>query len=811
MNWADGEKPRRKMNTREKNNQLTTKYKNLHVKLAKEKNRRCFLVRCKNLGITPTFIKIKDKSHLVNSEKFKRKYSSILTNFYFQLLNLCIADSCVSIRNLNVDINNLKNDIETCFDKSFTNPFFDTVSQKSEVVFNKIKNKNIKKLDNLANKSKTQATTVNNKWIENLTQVHIPELVRYFLSLGPKFSLSNTYLPVFDMIASVETGIYHLSNDTKDIIRGKICNILTNTNKKMKHIRKNAASQYNFYFNKTKSFLKEHPEILVLQGDKCNKTVIMSRTEYELKMNSLLGDTSTYKQEKRDLTSKTQDAVNKLILKWHKSGTIDTTSKNKLTCYNGQAPYIYGLPKLHKAGIPLRPIVSNVGSPTYNLSKFLSTAITKILGKNDYYVRDSWHFHEFIKNKNVPNDFMLVSFDVTSLFTNIPTDFALECIKKRWAEISVNSPLNLNEFTEGVKLCLDSTFFRYNETFYSQIFGTAMGSPISSTIANLVMEELENVVISSLDYIPAFYKRYVDDCILCIPKNKLEYTQQAFNSFHPKIQFTVEKEDQQSINFLDIKLSYKNNGIIETDWFTKKVWSQRYLNYESNTPISYKKSVVISLTDRAVKLAHGSNRPKNIQIVKDVLKANNYPPTFFEPIIKKRIHQIYNSQNNHIKKEREKCVSLPYIRGTSENIQKVLSKHNICVAHKPNNDSKRCFSKLKPKRMEREEANVVYKINCEQCSGTYIGQTSQYLHKRTSNHVNSIKNNLSQASALARHALDLEHNFNFQNAQVIAKENNFHKRAVLEMLHIKKNKDAINNKNDIQNLSHIYNNLIQMA
>ncbi|KAG5867665.1 hypothetical protein JTB14_009046 [Gonioctena quinquepunctata] len=144
------------------------------------------------------------------------------------------------------------------------------------------------------------------------------------------------------------------------------------------------------------------------------------------------------------------------------------------------------------------------------------------------------------------------------------------------------------------------------------------------------MEELENEVIAGLDYVPYFYKRYVDDYVLCIPINKLEYAHQAFNSFHPRKQLTIEKEQQHSINFSDINFGYTPGGDIETDWFKKNVWSQRYLHSDSNTP-----SVVMSLTNRVIRLAHGKNRPKNLKTVKELLIANNYPPTFFEPIIKK--------------------------------------------------------------------------------------------------------------------------------------------------------------------------------
>lgn len=84
-----------------------------------------------------------------------------------------------------------------------------------------------------------------------------------------------------------------------------------------------------------------------------------------------------------------------------------------------------------------------------------------------------------------------------------------------------------------------------------------MGSPISSTIANLVMEQLETEVLNKLRIKPFFYKRYVDDCLLCLHENEINNTLTAFNNFHPRLQFTYEKEQNKNINFLNLSISYK--------------------------------------------------------------------------------------------------------------------------------------------------------------------------------------------------------------------------------------------------------------
>ncbi len=78
-----------------------------------------------------------------------------------------------------------------------------------------------------------------------------------------------------------------------------------------------------------------------------------------------------------------------MINKWLENKNIDIVTKNFLCCNNGFAPKIYGLPKLHKPGILLRPIVSTINSPLYNISKYLTSSLMNIVGKGTSFIKDS--------------------------------------------------------------------------------------------------------------------------------------------------------------------------------------------------------------------------------------------------------------------------------------------------------------------------------------------------------------------------------------------------------------------------------------
>ena len=101
-----------------------------------------------------------------------------------------------------------------------------------------------------------------------------------------------------------------------------------------------------------------------------------------------------------------------------------------------------------------------------------------------------------------------------------------------------------------------------------------MDSPISSTIAQIVMEYLEESVLQKLNYNVIFFKRYIDDCLLAIPEDKLTQILTDFNNFHPKLQFTAEAKKNNKINFLDLTIiRNENNNVLQTKWYTKETGS----------------------------------------------------------------------------------------------------------------------------------------------------------------------------------------------------------------------------------------------
>ena len=128
--------------------------------------------------------------------------------------------------------------------------------------------------------------------------------------------------------------------------------------------------------------LKNDKDIVILPADKGRVTVVMDKTDYHDKMDALVNDTQTYEDLKRDPTPALQWKLNSTLLTLKKTNTIDTQSYNRLRCSIPKPQKLYGQPKIHKPGFPMRLIVFLYGSPTYQLSKYLTTILQPLTEKS---------------------------------------------------------------------------------------------------------------------------------------------------------------------------------------------------------------------------------------------------------------------------------------------------------------------------------------------------------------------------------------------------------------------------------------------
>ena len=194
----------------------------------------------------------------------------------------------------------------------------------------------------------------------------------------------------------------------------------------------------------------------------------------------------------------------------------------------------------------------------------------------------------------------IVSFAVMSLFTKVPAGLANRVAHQRLTEdLSLPERSVLYEVVSLLKFCLDATCLGYREEVYQQVYGMAMGSPISVTAANLVMEDVEQRTLNTCASPSAFRKYYVDGTFMLLPRGQVQQFHDHFNSIEPAIKFTIEMEQEGSRAFIDTRVTRNSDGSLTTTVFRKKTHLDWYLDFDSHHPLAHKVVVAQTLLTQA--------------------------------------------------------------------------------------------------------------------------------------------------------------------------------------------------------------------
>ena len=521
--------------------------------------------------------------------------------------------------------------------------------------------------------------------------------------------------------------------------------------------------------------LKNDNNIVILPADKGRVTVVMDKTDYFDKMDALVNDKQTYEELKRDPTPALQRKLNSKILTLKKTDAIDTQRYYRLRCSVPQPPKLYGLPKLHKPGIPMRPIVSFCGSPTYQLSRYLTTILQPLTDKSRRKLQSTENFIDAIKTVQIPDDYKLVSFDVKSLFTSIPLQLALQCTETAIQQSTVKLPLPTEDIMDLLNLCLTSTYFQYNGKHYKQLHGTAMGSPVSVVVAEIVMQHIEERALATCRQTIPLWLRYVDDTFTAVHKDEIDDFHDHLNEQNADIQFTKEIEENGKLPFLDCLVSRDNNEL-RTTVYRKPTHTDRLLDESSYNPTSHKATTIRTLTRRAQLVCDtpDSLRDEN-RYLERVFHKNNYNADF----IKRNIYRPTEADATNRSPTPLATVTIPYIKGTSETISRILQPYNIRVAHKPTTTLRQLLTNVKDRDEPNNRQGAVYKIKCSDCQASYIGETGRNLNTRLTEHKRATRNGDANNHIAVHHQLT-NHNIDWDSAQCLTYSTNYFQRLTLE-------------------------------
>ncbi|KAK6737672.1 hypothetical protein RB195_020029 [Necator americanus] len=266
-------------------------------------------------------------------------------------------------------------------------------------------------------------------------------------------------------------------------------------------------------------------KIKISVSDKGGEFVVIS-SELDRAITKLhLTDDSLYHPSSAHEFGRQYRRLNRIWIETAKSVGLPKTTITRLKCDRPTCPVLYVLIKTHKLSaaefssnnpgdFKVRPIISNIGGPTDRISWFLNTILSQLLQYVPAHLSNTKMFIEHLRKARLDGDCVIESFDVTSLYTNVSIDAALQAT----SELLLEHQGTLNMYGFAIQQimmllseCLRCSVFRWSGQYYRQIRGLAMGQRLAPTLAVAFMSKVEKPL---LERKPLLYCRYIDDCCI---------------------------------------------------------------------------------------------------------------------------------------------------------------------------------------------------------------------------------------------------------------------------------------------------------
>jgi len=221
-------------------------------------------------------------------------------------------------------------------------------------------------------------------------------------------------------------------------------------------------------------------------------------------------------------------------------------------------------------------------------------------------------------------------------------------------------------------------------------------------------------------------------------------------------------------------------------------YTDRYLDFASHHPIAHNIAIVQTLHSRAEAISSSlPARDKETKHLRQALISNGYPTD----VIKRHSRTINPPGPANQREARSQSVTLPYVRGVSEAVRRILTPLGVRVSFRPNVTLRHLLVRPKDRIPVNETTGVVYQVPCASCPATYVGQTGRRLDQWLRDHRRAVESGDCANSALAEHAWGHHHPVDWCNTEVLDHHPDIHQRLVLESVHIRSQSDPLNRDN----------------
>ena len=641
----------------------------------------------------------------------------------------------------------------------------------------------------------------------NLSNYQLAPLEEEFLNLGLNFHIQSKYSKLHKQVQMelLYQNLEKLEKDQKIELNPRLKELMSAEASKHRNVRHQSLITPELKAAALK--LKNNETLVIRKADKTSIYVLMNKNDYIEKINSILSDTEKFKNINKDPTNSLKVKTNKLI-----DALNAAQGDIKIPRIIGEykSGYLYGNVKTHKQNYPLRPVISQVLAPTYQLAKTLNSIISPYM-PSKFSLKSTNEFIDLIQSHQGTGT--LASLDVVSLFTNVPIDTTIDIIIKYvYSNDDMTPPKIPKEILKQMlQLCTKEAPFKApNGKMYLQVDGVTMGSPLGPTFSNFYMGDLENKIFNGIIQKPTIYARYIDDILVLInnPQDILDL-QNSFEN-NSVLKFTYELNIDNKLPFLDVLID-NSTGSFKTTVYSKPTNDGHCLNANSECVKRYKDSVIFSYINRAYKITQNwQDFHQEIKRIKQLLINNNYSnrdvdkhiqnfldkkmqPTT-EQIKPKPIKIFYENQMNANYKIEERTIKKIITENTRCKNQeeklnlifyyKNLKSHNLVIRNNPD-----------PPPKTLQNSSVVYEYSCNICRNqhgkavNYVGMTQATLSRRLTQHLSngSIKDH-----TLQNHHTYIDRKTLEENTKVIEKANNRHSLAIKEAIIIQTNNPIIN-------------------
>ena len=565
---------------------------------------------------------------------------------------------------------------------------------------------------------------------------------------------------------------YELKDADEDVVHQLTTEQLTGAN----HMRRAAESlqhqartelqqidrQHRKHLQSIRELAKDR-SIMITRPDKGRGVVIMDRSDYVSKMQTILQDPSTFTPLDHDPTIANENRVTRLLLRLKKERYITQADYNLARPIGSRAARLYGLPKLHKPNHPLRPVMSATKTVGYGLGKMLTQRLSH-LRSSPYVIKDSFDFVRKVRDS--PHaDKTMVSFDVTSLFTKVPLKFTIEYILDRMYPVCAKPCDKLarakkcrnckrrDDLRTLLQEATAKTHFLFDNKMYVQHNGVAMGAPLAPVVADIFMAHLETSLMDQLmETGVCEWHRYVDDTFVLIePTTNVVDVLNILNSFHPSIKFTYEVEANRSLPFLDVRVTRSpERQTFETTIYRKPTFTGLMTRWDSYVPMNYKKASIDSMIRRALSICSTyTSLVAEFDEIRRISQANDYPASFIDTHIGMGLSRYMAKQNGTSSPtpkpigcdKKRMYVEIPYVGQTTDSMKKKFS--HLSGKLRPDLDvrffmkpppSVRTFFQNKDRIAKHMQSNIVYSVTCTECGLVYVGKTGRQAKRRMIEH-----------------------------------------------------------------------------